>query len=90
MTKSVARKIFSPMVIVVWFLAIGLGLRFVLAYENSPGTAGGVRKTWPAESAIATLLLQGHAATAKTPVFECELFVTAKDQEELYDASHKE
>jgi hypothetical protein len=52
MTKSVARKVFLPMVIVVWFLAIGLGLRFVFAYENSPGTVGGIPETWPAESRV--------------------------------------
>ena len=212
MTKSVKRKVFLPIVIVVWFLAIGLGLRFVLAYENSPGTVGGTPKTWPAESrvelatdlptlvmmvhphcpcsrasvselglllaqvqgrvnanvlfvrplgvpknweigelwasvarmpgvklnvdhdgvearrfgsstsghallyntqgkllfsggitasrghsgdndgrtAIVALLTQGRAATYETPVFGCQLFGKAKDQEELCDASHKE
>ena len=212
MTKSVTRKVFLPIVIVVWFLAIGLGLRFVFAYENSPGAVGETPKSWPAESrvelatdlptlvmmvhphcpcsrasvselglllaqvkgrvnanvlfvrplgvpenweiaqlwtnvarmpgvklnvdndgiearrfgsstsgqvllyntqgkllfsggitasrghsgdndgrsAIVALLTQGHAATAKTPVFGCQLFVTAKDQEEFCDASHTE
>jgi hypothetical protein len=212
MTKSVARKVFLPIVIVVCFLATGLGLRFVFAYENSPGTVGGIPELWPAESrvelatdlptlvmmvhphcpcsrasiselrlllsqvqgrvnanvlfvrppgvpenweiaelwasvarmpgvklsvdhdgvearrfgsstsgqvmlynaqgkllfsggitasrghsgdndgrtAIVALLTQGQAATDETPVFGCQLFVTAKDQEELCDASHKE
>jgi hypothetical protein len=212
MTKSAARKVFFPIVIVIWLCAIGVGLRFVLAYENSPGTVGGVPKTWPVGSrvrhtqdlptlvmmvhphcpcsrasvselslllaqvhgrvnanvlfvrpkgvpenweiaelwasvarmpgvklnvdndgveahrfgsitsgqvmlynaqgkllfsggitasrghsgdndgrtAIVALLTQGHAATDETPVFGCQLFVTAKDQEELCDASHKE
>jgi len=211
MTKSAARKVFLPLVIVIWLCAIGVGLRFVLAYENSPGTVGGVPQTWPGESrlqhstelptlvmmvhphcpcsrasvgelsvllaqvqgrvnanvvfvrpvgvpeaweiaelwasvarmpgvklsvdndgvearrfgsstsgqvmlyntqgkllfsggitasrghsgendgrsAIVALLTQGHAATAKTPVFGCQLFVTANDQEEFCDASHK-
>ena len=212
MTRSAARKAFLPIVIVIWLCAIGVGLRFVLAYENSPGTVGGVPKTWPAESgvelspdsptlvmmvhphcpcsrasvselslllaqvqgrvtanvlfvrpkgvpknweiaelwasvarmpgvklnvdndgveahrfgsitsgqvmlydkkgqllfsggitpsrehsgdndgrtAIVALLTQGKAATDETPVFGCQVFVTAKDQEELCDASHKE
>ena len=52
MTKSAARKVFLPLVIAIWLCAVGVGLRFVLAYENSPGTVGGVPKTWPTESRV--------------------------------------
>jgi len=40
-------------------------------------------------SAIVALLTQGQAATDETPVFGCQLFGKAKDQEELCDGSHK-
>ena len=211
MTKYAARKVFLPIVIIVWLCAIGVGVRFVLIYENSPGTVGATPKTWPGDSrvqrspdfptllmmvhphcpssrasvielslllaqvqgrvnanvlfvrplgvpenweiselwanvsrmpgvklkvdndgiearrfgsstsgqvllyntqgkllfsggitasrghsgdndgrtAIVALLTQGRAATDETPVFGCQLFVTAKDQEEFCDASHK-
>ena len=66
MTTTVARKVFLPIVIIIWLLAIGVGLRFVLAYENSPGTVGGTPKAWPAESRVKlatdlpTLLMMVH------------------------------
>ena len=52
MTKYAKRKVFLPIVILIWLFGIGVGLRFVLAYENSPGTVRGVPKTWPAQSQL--------------------------------------
>ena len=52
MTKNAVRKASLPMIIVLWLFAIGVGLRFVLAYENSPGTVGGVPKVWPVDSRV--------------------------------------
>src|ERR1043165_2147388 len=37
---------------VVWLGAVGYGLHFVWAYENSPGQSGTPPTTWPTESAI--------------------------------------
>lgn len=37
---------------VAWLGAVGYGLRFVWAYENSPGRSGTPPATWPTESAI--------------------------------------
>ena len=52
MTKSAARKVFLPTVIIMWLCAIGVGVRFVLIYEHSPGTVGETPKTWPGESRV--------------------------------------
>jgi hypothetical protein len=52
MTKSAARKVFLLIVIIIWLCAIGVGVRFVLIYENSPGTVGEPPKTWPGESRV--------------------------------------
>lgn len=52
MTTYARRKVFLPIIIVLWLFAIGVGLRFVLAYENSPGTVGGVPEVWPAASRV--------------------------------------
>src|SRR5258706_2145517 len=52
MTKYAARKVFLPIVIIVWLCAVGVGVRMVLIYENSPDTVGETPKTWPRESRV--------------------------------------
>lgn len=52
MTKYARRWLVLPIIIAVWVFAVGVGLRFVLAYENSPGAVGGVPKAWPADTRI--------------------------------------
>lgn len=45
-------KIFLPLSLVVWLLAAGLGLRFILKYENTPGINAAPPAGWPALSRI--------------------------------------
>ncbi len=83
MTKSVARKVFLPIVIIIWLLGIGVGLRFVLAYENSPGTIGRVPKTWPAESLVElspdsptlVMMVHPHCSCSRASVSELSLLL---------------
>jgi len=84
MTKSAARKVFLPIVIIIWLLAIGVGLRFVLAYENSPGSVGGVPKTWPAESQVQhspnlptlVMMVHPHCPCSSASISELRLLLT--------------
>lgn len=83
MTKSAARKVFLPIVIVIWLCAVGVGLRFVLAYENSPGTVEGVPKTWPAESRVEVspdlptlvMMVHPHCPCSRASVSELSLLL---------------
>lgn len=52
MMRYAVRKVFLPMVIIIWLCTIGVGVRLVLIYENSPGTVGETPKTWPRESGV--------------------------------------
>jgi hypothetical protein len=83
MTKYAARKVFLPMVIVIWLVAIGVGLRFVLAYENSPGTVAGIPKTWPGESQVQhssdfptlVMMVHPHCPCSRASVSELSLLL---------------
>jgi hypothetical protein len=83
MTKYAARKVFLPIVIIVWLCAIGVGVRFVLIYENSPGTVGATPKTWPGDSRVQrspdlpTLLMMvhPHCPSSRASVIELSLLL---------------
>lgn len=45
-------KLILALIITFWLLAIGVGLQFVMAYENSPGRVGGAPTVWPPDSRI--------------------------------------
>jgi hypothetical protein len=38
--------------VIVWLLAVGVGLRLILGYENSPGSSGTSPSEWPPDSQI--------------------------------------
>jgi hypothetical protein len=39
--------------ILVWLFAVGVGLRLILDYENTPGLSGASAAEWPADSEVA-------------------------------------
>src|SRR5579864_2405195 len=51
---------------VVWLIAVAGGMRAMLNYENTPGTAGDPPATWPSQSRIPraaglpTIVVMGH------------------------------
>jgi hypothetical protein len=52
MTIYTRPKLVLVLIITMWLLAIGVGLQFVVAYENSPGRVGGAPSVWPPDSRI--------------------------------------
>jgi len=83
MTKYGARKVFLPIVIIIWLFGIGVGLRFVFAYENSPGTVGRIPKTWPVESRLShsldlptlVMMVHPHCPCSRASVSELSLLL---------------
>jgi hypothetical protein len=53
-------------VLVVWLMSVGSGLAWLMAYDNTPGTAADAPGTWPTASALArdgdgpTLVMLAH------------------------------
>jgi hypothetical protein len=53
-------------VLVVWFVSVGTGLAWLMAYDNTPGTAADAPARWPAGSRLArdadgpTLVMLAH------------------------------
>jgi hypothetical protein len=53
-------------VMVVWFVSVGTGLAWLMAYDNTPGIPANAPRTWPAGSALRrdaagpTLILMAH------------------------------
>jgi hypothetical protein len=53
-------------VLVVWFVSVGTGLAWLMAYDNTPGTAANAPSRWPTRSALArdvagpTLVVLAH------------------------------
>ncbi|HEV7745514.1 MAG TPA: hypothetical protein VGO56_11005 [Pyrinomonadaceae bacterium] len=92
MTKSAGRKVFLPVIITVWLFAIGVGLRFVLAYENTPGTVGGVPRVWPLESGLQrstklpTLVMMVHPQCPCSRASIGELAVLLEGRTDLVNA----
>src|SRR6185503_6831097 len=83
MTKYAARKVFLPIVITIWLCAIGVGARFVLIYENSPGTVGETPKTWPGESRVQhspdfptlVMMIHPHCPSSRASVIALSLLL---------------
>lgn len=83
MTTYAAPKLLLPLIIVVWLFAVGVGLRFVMAYENSPGTVGGVPIVWPTDSAIhrapglptLVMMVHPHCPCSRASVGELSLLM---------------
>ena len=93
MTKDARRKILLPIVIVLWLFALGVGVQFVLAYENSPGTVGGVPKVWPAASRVQrsltlpTLVMMVHPQCPCSRASIGELELLMMESSELVNAN---
>ena len=53
-------------VLVVWFVSVGTGLAWLMAYDNTPGTPANAPARWPADSTLArdaagpTLVMLAH------------------------------
>ena len=96
MTKSVARKVDNDGIEARRFGSSASGQVLLYNPQGKLLFSGGITASRghsgdnDGRTAIVALLTQGQAAKDETPVFGCQLFVTAKDQEELCDASHKE
>ena len=83
MIKYAVQKTFLPLVIIIWLGAIGVGVRFILIYENSPGTVGETPKTWPVDSKVQhsadfpTLLMMvhPHCPSSRASVIELSLLL---------------
>ncbi len=83
MTKYAARKVFLPIVIIVWLCAVGVGVRMVLIYENSPDTVGETPKTWPRESRVQhstdlptlVMMVHPHCPCSRASVSELSLLL---------------
>lgn len=93
MMKYAARKVLLPIVIVIWLVAIGVGLRFVFAYENSPGTISEVPQTWPRDSRLQhspdlpTLVMMVHPHCPSSPASLSELSLLLAEVQGKVDAS---
>ena len=96
MTKSVARKIDNDGIEARRFGSSTSGQVMLYNTQGKLLFSGGITASRghsgdnDGRTAIVALLTQGQALTDETPVFGCQLFGKAKDQEELCDASHKE
>jgi hypothetical protein len=53
-------------VLVVWFVSVGSGLAWLMAYDNTPGTPANAPRSWPVGSALTrdadgpTLIMMAH------------------------------
>jgi len=69
--------------ITLWLLVVGIGLSFLLGYENTPGVAAKALESWPADSQIqpapgrATLvmLVHPHCPCSRASVGELALLM---------------
>lgn len=92
MTKFAGRRLFLPVIIALWLFGTGIGLRFVLAYENTPGTVGGLPRVWPADSRLQhstklpTLVMMVHPQCPCSRASIGELAVLMAGRAELVDA----
>jgi hypothetical protein len=92
MTTYTRPKFLLPLIIAVWLVAIGVGLQFVMAYENSPGPVGGVPALWPADSRIRrspdlptlVMMVHPHCPCSRASVGELSLLMA--ESQGLVDA----
>jgi hypothetical protein len=77
-------KIILCFSLIVWALAVGIGLRFILNYESTPGRSGATPTEWPAESqlqrtpAMPTLvmMIHPHCPCSRASIGELSLLMT--------------
>jgi hypothetical protein len=63
---NTARRAWPWAILVVWFVSVGTGLAWLMAYDNTPGAAANAPSSWPAggtlprDTAGPTLVLLAH------------------------------
>ena len=93
MTQHPRREFFLPVIITLWLFATGVGLRFVLAHEHTPGTVGGVPRIWPLDSRLQrstklpTLVMMVHPQCPCSRASIGELAVLLEGRAELIERS---
>lgn len=74
-------KVFMVLGLITWLLAVGVGLRFLLKYEDTPGRSGASPAEWPAESRIVrtpglpslVMMIHSHCPCSRASIGELAL-----------------